>query len=246
MSATTDTASREALSTRYDEIWADAAPVVRSGRAALDPWLGWKHADGRRGLTLLMRPGVELARRLEAFLAPLRAEEPGLYFQPAADMHLTVLSLFTATVDHETHLAHLDAYQAAVSEALAGVPPVTVDVEGLTLARDAVLAQGFPRGDTLARVRERLRAALAARGLGAGLDQRYRLETAHLTLARFAGPLRRPEPFVRALEGARRHAFGVIEGREMELVVSDWYQSADQTRRVRTYPLAATPVTRSD
>jgi hypothetical protein len=32
----------------------------------------------------------------------------------------------------------------------------------------------------------------------------------------------------------------------MELVVSDWYQSADQTRRVRTYPLAATPVTRSD
>ena len=238
-SDTTGGGSREALSTRYDQLWADAAPVVSAGGAELDPWVARKDADQRRGLTLLVRPGVELARRMEELLAPLRADEPGQYFQPATDLHLTVLSPFSAAVDHAPHLARLAEYQAAVAEALAGVPAVTVEVEGVTLSRGAVLAQGFPRDGTLACVRERLRTALTARGLDAGLDRRYRLETAHLTLVRFAAPLRRPERFVRALAAARRHPFGIIEGREMELVVGDWYQSADRTRLVHTYPLAA-------
>lgn len=231
----------EALAARYDALWDDAAPVVRRGEGILDPWVTQKHADARRGLTLLARPGPELARCVDTFLAALRAAEPEQYFQPTADLHLTVLSLFGATADHAPYLARLDDFRAAADEALRDVPAFTVKVEGVTVSRGAVLARGFPRDGTLERVRERLRSALAARGLGGGLDQRYRLQTAHLTLVRFAAPLSRPQAFVQALVAARRHAFGEMEVREMELVVGDWYQSAECTRRVQTYALSAAP-----
>jgi 2'-5' RNA ligase len=170
---------------------------VRRGEVEPDPWVSRKDEDRRRGLTLLARPGEDLARRLEDFGEELRAKEPEQYFQPASDLHLTVLSLFGATADHAPYLARLDAYREAADEALRGVPPFNLEIEGVTLSRGAVLAQGFPRDGTLERVRERLRAALAVRGLAGGLDQRYRLTTAHLTLVRFATPLHRRKPSCR-------------------------------------------------
>jgi 2'-5' RNA ligase len=245
MSGTTRPDPREALAARYDALWADAAPAVRGGAATLDPWIARKNADPRRGLSLLARPGADLVRRLEDFLAGLRAEEPEQYFQPAADMHLTVFSLFGTTADHAPYMAHLDAYRAAAAEALRGVPPFRVEIEGVTLSRGAVMAQGFPADGTLDEVRERLRAALAERGLTAGMDQRYPLMTAHLTLVRFAAPLRRPERFVQRVAAARGRVFGAMEVREMELVISDWYQSSEHTRLIRTHALTAAPGTRA-
>lgn len=229
------------LARQYDVLWADAAPAVARGEAELDAWVARKDQDPRRGLTLLARPGPGVAHQLDVFLDELRDLEPGQYAQPVADMHLTILSLLGGTPDHAAHLAHLPAYQAAADEALQGAPPFEVEVTGVTLSRAAVLAQGFPMDDTLEQMRERLRAALVARGLDSGLDRRYRLRTAHLTLLRFAAPLRHPERFVKTVEAARGRPFGVMRVRELELVVGDWYQSADRTRLVQRYRLTPVP-----
>jgi 2'-5' RNA ligase len=233
------------LHARYDALWNDAAPLVRAGGATLDPWALHKAGDGRRGLTLLARPAPAVADRLVAFLERLRALEPGQYYQPRADLHHTVLSLFTATVDHAAHLAHEAEYEAAVAEAAAETPAFEIAVQGVTLAPGAVLAQGFPRGDALERLRERLRAGLVARGLGGGLDQRYRLVTAHMTIARFAAPLRDPGRFVDALAEARATPFGVTLVDRLELVLGDWYQSAERERPVAAYALAPRGVRRA-
>lgn len=236
----TTTAPRE-LAARYDAMWDEAAPLVRAGGAALDPWLGRPAADARRGVTLLARPAPAVAAALAAFLERLRALEPAQYYQPASDLHYTVLSLFTATDDYAPYLAHLPAYRAAVAAAVADVPPFAIAVRGVTLSPGAVLAQGFPRGDALARVRDRLRAALAARGLGGALDRRYRLETAHLTLVRFAAPLRDAAGFVGALAAARDADFGSSAVDGVELVLGDWYHTAAREQALARYPLRGRP-----
>jgi 2'-5' RNA ligase len=123
-------------------------------------------------------------------------------------------------------MARLPAYREAVSEVAAATPPFVIDVRGVTLTPGAVLAQGFPRDDTLATVRDRLRTALVARGLGDALDQRYRLVTAHMTLVRFATPLRQPERFIAALAAARQSDFGSTTVRRLELVFGDWFHTA--------------------
>ena len=137
-----------------------------------------------------------------------------------------VRASLTATVDYAPYMARIATYLEAVSEVLAATPPFAIDVRGVTLTPGAVPAQGFPRGDTLATLRDKLRAALRARGLGDGLDQRYRLVTAQMTLVRFATPLRAPERFVATLAAARESDFGSTMVARVELVFGDWFHTA--------------------
>lgn len=229
------------LAAHYDKLWAEAVPCVQSGKLATDPWLTSPDDDARRGLTLVARPSAAVSGALRDFLERLQRIEPEQYYQPGSDLHHTVLSLFTATADHAPYMAHLPAYQDAVAEVAAATPPFAVDVRGVTLTPAAVLAQGFPCDGTLASVRDRLRGALAARGLGGALDRRYRLVTAHLTLVRFAAPLRDPVRFVAALSAARAIEFGVTSVVRTELVFGDWYHTAARERTIERYRLNGSP-----
>jgi 2'-5' RNA ligase len=226
-----------ALAARYDALWHASAPSVREGAVTLDAFAFAKADDARRGVTLLARPSAAVARAITGLLDELRAIEPAQYYQPVRDLHVTVLSLFTATVDHAAQMARVDDFRAAVAEAVDGAAPFDVDLTGVTLAPAAVLARGFPHDDTLERVRERLRQALAARGLGSTLDQRYRLTTAHTTLVRFAHSLRSPARFVDALDAARDRPFGTFTVNRLELVLGDWYQSSERAEPLATYRL---------
>lgn len=227
------------LRARYDALWDAAEPAVRAGAVALDPWLARTGEDARRGLTLIARPAPAVAAALDAFSRELHAIEPGQYYQPRVALHLTVLPVFTGTPDYARYMAHLDAYQEAIAEAVDGVGGFEVDAIGVTLSTGAVLAQGFPRDGTLARLRDRLRGALTARGLGDALDVRYRLETAHSTLVRFVAPLRDPARFVDALAAARERSFGTSDIAEVALVLSNWYHSVESTQTFARYRLAA-------
>ena len=148
-----------------------------------------------------------------------------------------MLSLFTATAEFEPFLVHLDAYQQAVAEALDGSAPIDVEFRGITLTPSAVLAQGFPEGAALEQMRERLRSALAARGLARGLDQRYRLTTAHMTLIRFATPLRNAARFVELLQRVRDAEIGTSRLARLELVLGDWYQSRENEQPIAAYSM---------
>lgn len=203
-----ETPCDNALAAHYDGLWKEAAPIVRAGSAEIDPWLSPCREDARRGLTLLAWPSVAITKSIGRFVEQLRSVEPDQRYQPASDQHHTILSLFTATPDHALFMARGAEYLDAVTEVSASAPPFEIEVRGVTLTPGAVLAQGFPRDNTLAALRDRLRQALHARGLGAALDQRYRLVTAHMTIVRFARPLRDCERFVNALAAARRTDFG--------------------------------------
>ena len=229
--------SRSSLQTQYDALWDEALPKVRLGTIALDAYVLRKELDPRRGLTLLGRPEPAVAGRLERLLTEFRAAEPAQYYQPRSDLHLTVLSLFTATAEFEPFLVHLDRYQKAVAEALDGTPPIDVEFRGLTLTPSAVLAQGFSEGGALEDLRERLRSALAATGLAGGLDQRYRLTTAHMTLVRFATPLRNAPRFVELLQRIRDAEIGTSRFARFELVLGDCYQSRENEQPIAAYSM---------
>jgi 2'-5' RNA ligase len=232
------------LAAYYDDMWTEAAPVVRAGGGVLDPWVSRRAEDARRGITLLARPAPRVTDTLADFLEHLREIEPAQYYQPRRDLHHTVLSLFSAVPDYARYLARVPAYQAAVAEVAAETPPFAIDVRGVTLSTGAVLAQGFPRGDALAELRDRMSAALVARGLGDTLDGRYRIVTAHLTLVRFAAPLRRPERFVEALAAARTMDFGTSAVERLDLVLGDWYHTEANEQPLGEYALGTASLPR--
>jgi 2'-5' RNA ligase len=224
------------LQNHYGAMWDRAFAAIAAGDIECDHRLA-AGPDPRRGLTVIARPGPALAARFDALLDRLAAVAPGQYRHPAADMHLTVLSLFTVSDDPSFAMARLDDYRAAVRAAIHGIAAFEIAFRGITLSRGAVMACGFPRDGMLETLRERLRAQLRERGLDGTLDGRYRLVTAHSTLMRFAGPLQDPLRFARELEAWGEEPLGQMRVQEVELVVNDWYMSHQSLRLLETFPL---------
>ena len=224
------------LPAHYDAMWDRAWPDVSRGDVDCDRHLAGG-LDPRRGLTLIARPGAALAARFDAVQDALLAADPHQYRQPLADLHMTVLSLFTVTPDYAPHLARRADYAAAARAAAEDLPAFDVDFEGITISRGAVLVKGFPRDGTLERLRARLRDALRARGLDGTLDQRYRLVTAHSTVLRFIAPPASPARLAAVLAAMRDVPLGTMRVDSLQLVINDWYMSSAAVEPVATFTL---------
>lgn len=224
------------LAAHYNALRQAALPRLASGAAELDTLLDAPH-DTRRGLTVLARPPAAITAAIEELLADFRRIEPAQYYYPAADMHLTILSLISAHAGFLLAASEPAAYAQVVGEALRGLPPFAVRYAGLTAVPGGVLVQGFPQDEGLERLREARRAGFRHAGLAHSIDQRYRLQTAHSTVIRFRRPLASPALLVAALARCQRQAIGTFEVTTVELSVSDWYQRARHTQRLATYSL---------
>ena len=188
-------------------------------------------------MTLLFRPSERIRERVIALLDELRALEPDQYYYHPAELHVTFLSLFTATEAHEPFFARAEDYVAAVTASVGRLVPFPMAFAGITASPGAILVQGFTDADTLNAARDSLRQELHARGLNRGLDERYRLETAHMTVARFRQPLRNGTAFAKALERMRNFDFGKFDVEALELVRNDWYMSRANTECLCSYKL---------
>jgi len=219
------------LRAHYDAMWDRAWPDVSRGDVECDRHLAGG-LDPRRGLTLIARPAPALAARFDAVEDALIAVDPRQYRQPLADLHMTVLSLFTVTEDYAPHLARRADYAAAARAAVEDVPAFDIDFEGVTISHGAVLARGFPRDGTLELLRERLREQLRDRGLDGLLDQRYRLVTAHSTLLRFVDPPAQPARLAAALTDLRNTPLGTMRIERLELVLNDWFMSSSSLEHI--------------
>ena len=226
---------RRWLQGRYDELWSRAVRRIREGEIEIDPVLQAPVPDRRRGMTVIARPSQAVRQSVAAFLRGLRRLEPDQYYYTASEFHVTVLSLFTATAEFEPFFAQRERYLAPVNAALRSTPPIHMTFEGVTASPGTVMIQGFFKSDELNRLRDRLRGQLRRDGLGAGVDQRYRLQTAHMTVVRFRAPLRDPGRFAEALQNGRARTFGRTTVNSFALVENDWYMSRRATRALRHY-----------
>jgi 2'-5' RNA ligase len=225
------------LKKRYDEMWRAAIGRIRTGRVECDGILAEQVVDLRRGLTLIARPSVEVRQKVRRFLRELQRIEPDQYYYPASDLHITILSLHHATVRHAEYLAKMARYMSAVDAALRGAGPIRMEFKGVTASTGAVLAQGFVGDATLNELREELRRQLRSRGLEEGLDVRYRLATAHMTIARFRSPLCDGRRLAAVLVAARSRVFGSTKVNSLTLVQNDWYMTRRRLEIVKRYRL---------
>ena len=230
-------AARDRLRMRYDLLWSGTIERIRTGKVELDPVLKAQAQDQRRGLTVIARPSLAVRKRVAVFLRQLRRIEPAQYYYTPAEFHITILSLFTATVKHEAFFSQTEQYISAVDSALRKVPPIRIELKGVTASPGTVMIQGFFETDALNDVRDVLRNQLRARGLADGVDRRYRLESAHVTVARFRAPLFESKRFAAVLELARGRSFGTFTMSRLSMVKNDWYMSHRVTETVKRYRL---------
>lgn len=229
--------SRRRLQDRYDRMWSESIEKLRRGKIDIDAVLAAVKPDQRRGLTVVARPLANVRQRVAAFLRELRQLEPDQYYYAPSEFHLTVLSLFTATKEHARFFARKKEYIAAVDSVLRRAAPIRIQFDGVTASCAAIMIQGFCENEELNRTRDALREELRRRDLAEGLDIRYRLETAHMTVVRFRAPLRNSAKLALALEQARTRNFGATKVAAMHLVKNDWYMSRKTLEPIKRYRL---------
>jgi 2'-5' RNA ligase len=228
----------EEIQAIYDMLWNGSFDALVRGDVDIDPYIADPALDQRRGLTLRFRPSPEVMQSVLCFLDEMRAIEPDQYYYTQENLHFTVLSLFTAIPECQKEFDRLPEYETSVTEALEGMPPFSLQINGITASRGAVMVCGFPQSETLNAIRQRLRRNLIHSGLSQGLDVRYTLTAAHTTVMRFSSPLRDGSQFCEFLLKNKHREFGRLDVSILELTKNDWYMSQQHTQVLNRYTLA--------
>jgi 2'-5' RNA ligase len=221
----------------YDRLWAEAQSHFAAGVVQVDQHLLRRSADRRMGITLVARPGAEVTTQVAALIRELRELEPYQYFYRADELHVTVLTLVSASEAFDIRRAPLAEYQSLFADLFRREPCISIRFNGVTASPGAILAQGYAEGDALNRLRDRLRQALARAGLAESLDSRYRISTAHATLMRFQTQPCDLHRLVAWLSATRERDFGRAVVEDIEFVANDWYMSRERVTTLATYSL---------
>jgi 2'-5' RNA ligase len=221
----------------YDQLWSKTSAALESGGLRFDPLLRTKAGDPRRGATLVARPDAGVRKWVETFLREAAAICPGQHFYQPAELHMTVLSVIPVSESWRDEIHQLPVVRTVLDEVLKNCRAFSLKFRGVTVSPEAVLVQGFPQDDNLARLRDELRNALRAHGVGENLDRRYKIAAAHLTVMRFSHPKADWKRLLDFLETHRETDFGETRFQSLQLIWNDWCASAGVTRTVQEYEL---------
>ena len=221
----------------YERLWRKTSGLLKSGGIQIDPHLLDKTSDSRRGVTLVARPEPSVCRQVGKLLREAAAIYPRQHFYKLSELHVTVMAIIPGSESWREEIHRLPACQAALGNVLKNGRPFSVHFRGVTVSPDAVMIQGVPTDGTLTRIRNQLRDAFAAAGLGENLDRRYKTVTAHLTVMRFSKPEADWQRLLDFLRAHRETDFGEIHFQKLQLIWSNWYASAGVVRVLREYPL---------
>lgn len=217
------------LQQHYQTLWLQSLSRFEQQQFQTDPYVTATD-DNRYGLTLLARPSEQVKQQIQRHFSSLKNLEPEQYYYPATDVHLTVLSLISCYSGFALSQIDTAAYVQLVQQAIANTAPFRLRFRGITASPSCVLVQGFFEDQQLNNLREQLRQAFQQSALQHSIDQRYAIQTAHMTVLRFTQQPKDPELFLNKIKALASADFGSCLVEELELVGNDWYQR--QQRRV--------------
>ena len=221
----------------YERLWQEAVSAFERNDWELDRHLPDKSRDLRRGLSVALRPNRTVQSSINHFLHELSEAAPGQYFYRPEELHVTVLSIIPGSESWRDQIHPLAEYQAVMDAVLKRHRKFSVTFRGVTASRGGVMIQGFPMDDTLAQLRDDLRETLRQHQLGDQLDARYKINTAHITVMRFCRANPDGEKLLALLKANRATDFGETCAEDLELILGDWYASAETARTVSEYNL---------
>ena len=221
----------------YDRLWREAIPRFERGQPQTDPHLADRAGDGRRSVTLALRPEPAVQMAVNRFLRQLAVAAPDQYFYRPDELHVTVLAVIPGSEAWRKKIRDLAAIHAVIGKVLRRRRPFVISFRGVTASPDTVMIQGFPKSEALVEIRDELREVLRKNRLGGDLDRRYKINTAHITVMRFGTVRADWKAFVDLLKANRQTDFGDTRVRKLQLLWGDWYASAQSVRTIQEYPL---------
>jgi 2'-5' RNA ligase len=218
----------------YTDMWLNAEQKIRDGQHEVDSFIGAAE-DTRRGITALsyLKQGDNnVSSQIMTFIKELTALEPEQYYYPEDELHLTILSVISCAAGFMLKSVDVAEYRRVFIEATKTVGPLEIHYSGITASPGCVLIQGIPVNEQLQELRDNLRIAFRDSPLHSTIDSRYKITTAHSTIARFQAPLQDHHKLLALLSEYRTYDFGVCRINQLDLVFNNWYQHLSETKHL--------------
>jgi len=232
-----DCYEQDLLPSFYKKLCEDGRRDLQKRVIQIVPFLDDLRKDIRRGLTLIVRPSLQVERQLTAINQHLRKVAPHHFYYEASRFHFSIISLITAYETFDLKKTPLQLYERTIREVLSIFPPFDVEFAGVGATRSSIIAKGFPIGGTLEAIREMLRQRLRSAGLGRGIDERYRSLSAHVTLGRLK-VMDDFDPLIACLDKLHEVQLERMCVSQAQLVINDFYMSPDKVRLIADIELA--------
>ncbi len=211
------------LSKHYNNLYQKSIEKIIDDTYHIDDQID-SSLDNRFGITLLIRPSIEVKSSIQCFLDELRIIDSEQYYYPNSDIHITVMSIISCYSGFNLATISVSDYVEIIEKSLVGINSFEINFKGITVSPSAIMIQGFVGNNFLDDLRNNLRNNFKNSGLEESIDKRYSISTAHSTVVRFRKKIKNKEKLIEILEKYRDFNFGKFTVEKYDLVFNDWYQ----------------------
>lgn len=222
------------LNKHYTTLYKESVVKITADTYQIDTQID-SATDNRFGITLLIRPDIHIKNTIQGFLEELQAIDSEQYYYPNSDVHITVLSIISCYDGFDLATISIPDYVKIIEKSLVGIQDITINLQGITASPSAIMVQGFTNTNSLNDLRNNLRTNFINSGLEQSIDERYFIQTAHTTVARFRKEIKNKEKLLEILEKYRDFDFGKFTVKECHLVYNDWYQRKQFVRELHGF-----------
>ncbi|WP_026657953.1 2'-5' RNA ligase family protein [Butyrivibrio sp. AC2005] len=182
--------------------------------------------DNRMALVVLIRIAPDISAKISECIQSLREIEPGLYFYPEKDFHITVMDILRGEEGRRIP-DNLDDYIRCIKKCSMEISPFNIMFDGLTASDNAIMVKGY-YDEQLQQFREALRASLASNGLL--LEERYKTVSSHITISRLHEKYKNADKLMHYIE--EPHILGTMTVNSFEISFHNWYDTRKQVLEI--------------
>ena len=222
------------LENHYKKLYEESVDKIATDHYEIDNLIE-SDKDNRFGITLLVRPPIEVKDRIQEFLEIFKKIEPNQYYYPNTDIHITVMSIISCYEGFDIEKIDLPKYIKLIEKCTFEKKEINIAFRGITASPSGIMIQGFMDNNGLNNIRDKLRKEFKNSDLEQSLDKRYSIQTAHATIIRFKAEIKQKGKFLQALNENINYDFGTFKVNKFELVYNDWYQSEKYVKLIHEF-----------
>lgn len=219
------------LKEHYNNLYTKSIQKISNDNYQIDHLID-SSLDKRFGITLVIRPSVEVKNEIQKFLNQLKSIDPNQYYYQNSDIHITVMSIISCYDGFKLDDIELSEYIKTIEESIITNSNIKIEFKGITASPSCVMIQGFMNNESLNEIRNNLRENFKNTTLEQSIDKRYSIQTAHSTVVRFKETLNKKFEFLKTIEVFKDYNFGSFSVNNMELVYNDWYQKEKHVKEL--------------
>jgi 2'-5' RNA ligase len=224
------------LITHYNNLYNESIKKIKTDTYQIDSLIEDVN-DNRFGITLLIRPNIQVKNEIQKFLEKLKLVDPNQYYYNNSDIHITVMSIISCYDGFKLENINLVEYNQVIKASLIENPEIEISFKGLTASSSCIMIQGFLNNESLNIIRDNLRTHFKNTNLEQSIDKRYSIQTAHSTVVRFKETFLNKKEFLKLIATYKDYNFGSFKPTHLELVYNDWYQKEAFVKKLSNFSI---------